>query len=252
MTRVPTSIEGFDELIGGGFNDGDVILITGGPGTGKTTFGVEFLVKGITEHNESAVFVTMEENPSRVIKNMWQYGWDLERLIKENKLRIIKVDPIAYGRYVQKAIDSTDSAIQIDAGTAIIENLVLQIQKQIEEIGATRMFIDSITSLKLATEPTTVRHSILELVRNIESLHCTTLLSSEYHNTKEQFMVEEYLAEGVIRLHIFRVGGEKVRGIEILKMRGIKHDEQVHPYNLQDDGFVVYPTENIHMDTGSF
>ncbi|MCK5660954.1 MAG: DUF2075 domain-containing protein, partial [Methanosarcinales archaeon] len=82
MTRVPTSIEGFDELIGGGFNEGDVILITGGPGTGKTTFGVEFLYKGITEHNERAVFVTMEENPSRVIKNMWQYGWDLERLIK--------------------------------------------------------------------------------------------------------------------------------------------------------------------------
>lgn len=249
---MPTSIEGFDELIGGGFNEGDVLLITGGPGTGKTTFGVEFLFKGITEHNESAVFVTMEENPSRVIKNMWQYGWDLERLIKENKLRIIKVDPIAYGRYVQKTIDSTDSAIQIDSGTAIIKNLVVQIQKQIEEIGATRMFIDSITSLKLATDSTSIRHSILELVRNIESLHCTTLLSSEYNTKAEQFMVEEYLAEGVIRLHIFRVGGEKVRGIEILKMRGIKHDEQVHPYNLQENGFVVYPTENIHMDTASF
>ena len=252
MTRVPTSIEGFDELIGGGFNEGDVILITGGPGTGKTTFGVEFLYKGITEHNERAVFVTMEENPSRVIKNMWQYGWDLERLIKENKLRVIKVDPIAYGKYVQKAIESHDSTVHIDAGTAIIENLVLQIQKQIEEIGACRMFIDSVTSLKLATDPTTIRHAILELVRNIENLNCTTLLSSEYNTANEQFMVEEYLAEGVIRLHIFRVGGEKVRAIEVLKMRGIKHDEQVHPYAIQDDGFVIYPSENIHMDATIF
>ncbi|MCK5661101.1 MAG: circadian clock protein KaiC, partial [Methanosarcinales archaeon] len=177
---------------------------------------------------------------------------DLERLIKENKLRVIKVDPIAYGKYVQKAIESHDSTVHIDAGTAIIENLVLQIQKQIEEIGACRMFIDSVTSLKLATDPTTIRHAILELVRNIENLNCTTLLSSEYNTSKEQFMVEEYLAEGVIRLHIFRVGGEKVRAIEILKMRGIKHDEQVHPYAIEDNGFVVYPTENIHMDATMF
>jgi len=252
MTRVPTSIEGFDELIGGGFNEGDVMLITGGPGTGKTTFGIEFLYNGITKHGERGVFVTMEENPSHVIKNMWQYGWDLERLVKENKLRIIKVDPIAYGTYIKKAIESHDDNVHMDVGTAVIESIVLQIQKQINEIGASRMFIDSITSLKLATDPTTIRHTILELVRNIENMSCTTILSSEYNTANEQFMVEEYLAEGVIRLHIFRVGGEKIRAIEVLKMRGIKHDEQTHPYAIEDNGFVVYPTEKIHMDAIRF
>lgn len=194
----------------------------------------------------------MEEKPSRVIKNVKQYGWDLESLVKDNKLRMIKVDPIAYGKYVQKSIGSRDSGINIDTGTAIIENLVLQIQKQIEEIGAKRMFLDSITSLKLATDSTTIRHSILELVRNLENIQCTTLLSSEYNNAKDSFMVEEYLAEGVIRLHIFRVGGEKIRGIEVLKMRGTKHDEQIHPYSIQENGFVVYPTENVHIDSGGF
>ena len=61
MTRIPTAIPGLDELIEGGFIENDVILLTGGPGAGKSTFGVQFLYEGIVKYNEPGLYVTLEE-----------------------------------------------------------------------------------------------------------------------------------------------------------------------------------------------
>jgi len=242
MTRVPTAIPGLDELIEGGFIENDVVLLTGGPGAGKSTFGVQFLYEGIIKYNDPGVYVTLEESPARIVRNMWRHNWDLERLVKENKLRIIRADPIAYERHI-KEMRTTDGFT--DTESATIENILKHIYKQVQDIGAKRLFIDSITSLKMSSDPTTVRHMILEFIKNIENFDCTTLITSEIHGSDESFRVEEYLSEGVIRLHMFRVGGNKVRGIEILKMRGVKHDEMMHPYAITDEGIVVYPYENV-------
>jgi KaiC/GvpD/RAD55 family RecA-like ATPase len=242
MTRIPTAIPGLDELIEGGFIENDVILLTGGPGAGKSTFGVQFLYEGIVKYNEPGLYITLEESPARIIRNMWRHNWDLERIIKEHKLCIMRANPIAYERYI-KDMKPTDGFV--DSESATIENILKQIHKQIQDIGAKRLFIDSITSLKMSSDPATERHMILEFIKNIENFDCTTLITSEIHNIPESFSVEEYLSEGVIRLHVFRVGGNRVRGIEILKMRGVKHDEVMHPYAITDEGIVVYPTETV-------
>ncbi|MBN2488376.1 MAG: AAA family ATPase [Methanosarcinaceae archaeon] len=242
MTRIPTAIPGLDELIEGGFIENDVILLTGGPGAGKSTFGVQFLYEGIVKYNEPGLYITLEESPARIIRNMWRHNWDLERIIKENKLRIMRANPIAYERYIK---DMKPAEGFVDAESATIENILKQIYKQIQEIGAKRLFIDSITSLKISSDPATERHMILEFIKNIENFDCTTLITSEIHSVPESFSVEEYLSEGVIRLHVFRVGGNRVRGIEILKMRGVKHDEVMHPYAITDEGIVVYPSETV-------
>lgn len=242
MTRIPTAIPGLDELIEGGFIEDDVILLTGGPGAGKSTFGIQFLYDGIYNYGDPGVYVTLEESPARIIRNMWRHNWDLERLIKENKLRIMRANPIAYERYIKESVQSEGIT---DVETATIETLLKQIFVQIKEIGAKRLFIDSITSLKMSSDETTVRHMIMEFIKNLENFDCTTLITSEIHSNVDEFSVEEYLAEGVIRLHVSRVGGNRVRAIEIIKMRGVKHDEIMHPYAITDEGIVVYPFETV-------
>lgn len=235
--RVPTSIPGFDELVEGGFVENDVILITGGPGAGKTTFGIQYLYEGITLYNEPGVYLTLEESPARTIRNMWRFNWDLERLIKEDKLRIISVDPLTYGKHAHQSRNSDSNP---DVKDLTIEKLVKNITDHIHEIGAKRLVIDSITSLKISANPVEVRHLILGFITQLEKLDCTTLVTSEVPDKSENFSVEEYLAEGVIRLHVFRVGGRKSRAIEILKMRGVKHDEQIHHYAITDNGIVIH------------
>jgi KaiC/GvpD/RAD55 family RecA-like ATPase len=242
MARIPTGIPGFDQLVEGGFIENDVILLIGGPGAGKSTFGAQYLYEGITRYGETGVYITFEEAPARIMRNMWRHGWDLERLAKEDKLRIIRVDPIAYERYIKKNHD-TESGNETD--TTTIEAVLRQIYASVQEIGAKRLFIDSMTSLKITPDPVNVRYIILEFIKNIEIFDCTTLITSELNNDPDHFSVEEYLAEGVICLKVLRIGGERIRSIEILKMRGTKHDEVLRPYVMTDHGIVVYPTQSV-------
>ncbi len=246
MSGVSTSIPGLDELIEGGFVENDVILITGGPGSGKTTFGIQYLMGGIIEHNEPGIYVTMEETPVRVIRNMWRFGWDMEQMVRENMLRIIQLNPIQYKNFIR--IDKHNAAIQLDPEGHILENMMEQLQSTIHEINAKRLFVDSITSLKINPEESIVRFRIMELIKNLENLDCTTLASSEIIEHGGKFTVEEYLCEGVIRLHVFRVGGTREHAIDILKMRGIKHDERLHPYSITNTGIVVYPSDIVIFD----
>ncbi len=246
MSRVSTGIPGLDDLTAGGFISGDIVLVTGGPGSGKTTLGLQYLYRGAMDYGEPGILVTLEESPARVIRNAWQFGWDIERLIKENKMRVIHADPIAYAHYIPDRGDGDD--MHLDTGSKIVETLSKHIERYVGEIEARRIFIDSITSLKISQEQIRARFTIMELIKNLENLDCTTVLSSEINSgtlSYESFSVEEYLSEVVIRMHTFRVSGNRIRAIEVLKMRGGKHDDMLRPYAIIDTGLVVYQRETV-------
>ena len=86
LPKAPTGIQGLDEITGGGLPRGRPTLISGGAGSGKTLFGLEFLVRGATQFNESGVFMSFEESIPDLTKNVASLGFDLERLVAEKKL----------------------------------------------------------------------------------------------------------------------------------------------------------------------
>jgi len=244
MGKVKTAIPGLDELIEGGYVENDVILVTGGPGAGKTTFGLQYLVGGAVNYNEPGVLVVMEETPSRMIRDSWRFGWDIEKLVAQKKLKIIYANPFKYTKIAQPMEDRPMNVITANKNTG---DILMQIKIEAAAIKAKRVFIDSITSLKLSAENVDARNIVSEFIKNLEYLDCTTLMTSEIQG-RQAFSVEEYLSSGVIRLHVFRVGGSRVRGIEILKMRGVKHDDTLHPYEIQEKGIIVHPNEVVMND----
>ena len=244
MGNVKTAIPGLDELIEGGYVENDVILVTGGPGAGKTTFGVQYLVGGAMNYNEPGVLVVMEETPSRMIRDSWRFGWDIEKLVAQKKLKIIYANPFKYTKIAQPMEDRPMNVITANKNSG---DILMQIKIEAAAIKAKRVFIDSITSLKLSAENVDARNIVSEFIKNLEYLDCTTLMTSEIQG-RQAFSVEEYLSSGVIRLHVFRVGGSRVRGIEILKMRGVKHDDTLHPYEIQEKGIIVHPNEVVMND----
>lgn len=243
MGTVKSAIPGLDELIEGGYVENDVILVTGGPGAGKTTFGVQYLMGGVENFNEPGILVAMEETPSRIIRDSWRFGWDMEKLIAQKKLKIIYANPFKYTKFAKTPENSPVCSI---AASKNVGDIFRQIQEAAGEIKARRLFVDSITSLKLSAD-SDARDVVSEFVKNLEYLDCTTLMTSEIYGG-QSFGVEEYLSAGVIRLHVFRAGGSRVRAIEILKMRGVKHDDSLHPYEIQEKGIVVHPTETVMND----
>src|SRR5919201_6954816 len=128
---IRTGIAGLDDILRGGFPRGNVLLVEGAAGTGKTLLGLEFVYRGITEHNEPGIIVTFEVAPRKLIHDAVAFGWDLEGLQQQNKLKIIFTSP----QVLSQELRSPDSLLLETAS----------------EMGAQRIFIDGISLLRTAS-----------------------------------------------------------------------------------------------------
>jgi circadian clock protein KaiC len=87
--NVPSGVEGLDELISGGFPQGRVVLILGGPGTGKTILASQFLYKGISQYGENGIFVSLDESKDHFYSEMLKFGWDFKKAEEEGKFLFV-------------------------------------------------------------------------------------------------------------------------------------------------------------------
>src|ERR671922_2310869 len=125
---IRTGIAGLDDILRGGFPRGNVLLVEGAAGTGKTLLGLEFIYRGITEYHEPGLIVTFEVAPRKLIRDAIGFGWDLEGLQQQNQLKLIFTSP----QVLSQELRSPDS-------------LLLEAAAQ---MGAQRIFIDGISLLR--------------------------------------------------------------------------------------------------------
>ena len=143
----PTGIEGVDELLEGlGIPRGYAVLVLGGPGSGKTSFGFQFLINGVLKYEEPGVFVSLDEDPNQLRWNAARMGLELEPLEKEGKLSIIDATVV---RFVSKDVSVGASSISVSKGEFAMASVLEMINRKIIETGAKRLVIDSLASLIL-------------------------------------------------------------------------------------------------------
>lgn len=133
LPKAPTSIQGLDEVTGGGLPKGRPTLVCGGAGCGKTLFAMEFLVHGATQYNEPGVFISFEETEQELNANVASLGFDLESLVKQKKIWLEHV-------HIERA------GIE-QSGEFDLEGLFIRIHNAIESIGAKRVVMDTIEIL---------------------------------------------------------------------------------------------------------
>src|SRR5258708_32750195 len=124
---IQTGIDGLDQIFVGGILKGNVILVEGTAGTGKTLLGLEFIYRGITEHDEPGIIVVFETSPRKLIRDATGFGWNLDELQQQNKLKIIFTSP----KVLDQELRSPDSLLLETAAA----------------IGTRRIFIDGISLL---------------------------------------------------------------------------------------------------------
>ncbi len=226
MNRIKTGIPGLDELIEGGFPVASSILLTGGPGSGKSIFCLEYLYKGANDYGEPGMYITLEEGPHNLWWNMQRFKWDLLPLERKNLLKIYKFEP-------EKSMKNN------------IEEQINKIVDKTKEMGAKRLVIDSITAFSFWVEDVTeIRYGVYKLVNELRKLNCTTILTSETSGRKNdmsRFGVEEFLVDGVIMLYFMPLH----RALFVRKMRGTNQDKKVHPVVINDAGISVDSKEEI-------
>ncbi len=241
---VSTGIPGVDKILAGkGFPSGHTLLVSGGPGSGKSTFAIQFLYTGATQHGESGVYVTLDEDPSDIKTNMAKFGWDLEKLEDEKKLVFINISP------VRVAPSESGGLIQIGMKEFRLIKLLEAIKQGIDEVNAKRVIVDPLTIFTLQYPDEVERiYAMRDLMRDLKKRGSTNLLISELRGTglEREHQFEEYLVQGVILLRTFLKDSKLVRVFQVEKMRGLAIDNQPRPYTITGKGVEVYPESVVY------
>ena len=221
--RIMTGISGLDAILSGGIPRGNVILIEGAVGTGKTTMGAEFIYRGVQEFGEPGIIVVFEVSPDKLARDAAGLGWDLPALERSQKLKIIYTTREVFQQELQQA----DSLLMDEAN----------------KIGARRIFIDGAALLPPRSEADS-RETFHVLVQGLQRENLTAVLALEAAaliNGEFPSLHEESIADTVIRLRKEDLLRATARSIEIVKSRG--HDFQMgrHSFRIVDGkGIEVY------------
>ncbi|MFA6269249.1 MAG: ATPase domain-containing protein [archaeon] len=233
MERTKIGIPGVDELIGGGIPKGSNVLLSGGAGTGKTIFATQYLYNGALQYGEPGVFVTLEGNVRDIAWNMESFQWDIKSLQDQNLFTIYKL-----GMEFIKDKEMIETKL---------EDQLNEIAKEVQEINAKRLVVDSTTVFGAYLDPSLLRTTLFKLCDKLKTFGCTTILTSETQSNKNVFSafgVEEFVVDGVIALYF----SPPNRSLFVRKMRGTNHDKNPHPFEITPKGAMVNPRDNIIWD----
>jgi KaiC/GvpD/RAD55 family RecA-like ATPase len=222
--RVSTGIAGLDEMIGGGFPAGHVVLVTGLPGTGKTCFGLQFLMAGAAA-GEKGVFLSLEEDVAPLLESARQFQWPVDSQIRSGLLKVLRIDP--------KETRQSLHRIQGELG------------KELLGLAARRIVVDSVSLLNMLSDDESGRRSTLfALAAACREAGATTVLTAEadpLHPEVSRDGLSEYVADGVLLLG-YRTGADGHRvglSLRVLKMRRTAHVRSVQPYTIGPNGISV-------------
>jgi circadian clock protein KaiC len=222
---IPTGLPTLDALLRGGIPRGTPSLLTGAAGTGKSTLGLQCLYRGAVDRHEPGMYISYEETPEQIVANAARFGWDLRPLIEQGLLRI-----------------------EYTALTEVNPNEQAQrIQARLQEMGARRAVIDSLTMLLQQFERSdAMRQFVYRLVSIFRNAGCTALLISDPpigSTAISRFGVEESIIDGVIILRIITGAEERMRQrtLEIYKMRGVAHAMGEHTMTISARGLQIFP-----------
>ena len=221
--RVPTGIEGLDILIEGGFLRGDVILVAGGSGSGKTIFSTQFIYNGALQYDEKGVYATFEEDSKTLKRNMLRFGFDLEKLEKEGTVKVIDLETLKGG--------GLSANIEYILGT-------------LNKIEAKRLVIDSLTAfLSACTEKLEYRMLMHLIYRMLKTRNVTTIMTCSVSKGAKTLGlgIEEFIADSLIFLENSIENLELRTRFLLQKMRGTDHSKKYHNVIITDKGLQIVP-----------
>jgi circadian clock protein KaiC len=239
LQKSPTSIQGLDEITGGGLPKGRPTLVCGGAGCGKTLFAMEFLVRGATQYNEPGVFISFEETEEELAENVASLGFDLDDLTKRKKIWLEHIH-----------LERNEIA---QSGEYDLDGLFIRIHHAIESIGAKRVVLDTIESLfSELPSPLILRAELRRLFGWLKRKGVTTIVTAERGDgTMTRQGMEEYVSDCVILLDHRVVDQSSIRRLRVVKYRGSTHGTNEYPFLIDEDGFSVLPVTSLGLNYSS-
>ncbi len=240
--RASTGVQGLDEMLSGGFPEGRVILVVGGPGTGKTILASQFLYKGIYDYNEKGIFVSLDEGKNHYYSEMQNFGWDFKKAEEEAKFVFIDATRMSRSVLLRDKMYGETSGLR---GKQLpIDKLVEELEAKIHQIDAKRVVLDTLATLfHRFPDPVERRIAVVDLTESLSELGITTIITTELSRLGLDRAIsdEEYMAHGVIMMQTLFSQEATTRAIHVQKMRGTKVISKRVPYTIDRNGIEVFP-----------
>jgi KaiC/GvpD/RAD55 family RecA-like ATPase len=226
VERVSSGIPGLDELIEGGFVRNSVNLVAGMAGTCKTTFGCQFIWEGLKK-GEKGLYVTLEQSEKDIRRDMLRFGMDFSPYIEKGECKFVEITP------------------------GDVDELKASIINEVGRLGKVDRFV--LDSLSLAAmgwkerpeEVFKLRTKVFSLLKTLKNLNLTSIVIAEIPSGEQslgRLGFEEFIVDSVILLKVLPVD-IPMRTLQIIKMRGTKHDMRVHPFEVTPEGIVIQKTK---------
>ena len=235
LPKCPTGIKGFDQITEGGLPKNRTTLICGSAGSGKTLWGIDFLIKGTTNYNEPGVFMSFEETEDELYQDVASLNLDLRGLVSQKQILVEHV--------VLERRDIQESDFNL-------EGLLVRLEHAIDSIGAKRVVVDSIESLFAGlTDAGILRLEIKRFFRWLKTKQVTAIVTGEPgQGSYTRHGLEEYISDCIVLLDN-RVSEQiSIRRIRVIKYRGSNHGTNEYPFVIDDAGLSVIPITSAGLD----
>jgi KaiC/GvpD/RAD55 family RecA-like ATPase len=231
LKRLSTGIKELDAMIGGGIPEGDVVLYSGPPGTGKTVACMQFVMDGVSK-GEDCIYVASEETRGKLIEHAKLLGFNFKKAVKEKKLEIFQVEDVAF----QDPLGLI-SKLPRDPEQRI-KRLTAAIRKWMDKCEGKRLVIDSMIAYTIEDS----QHKILmnsELFRELDDLGMTTIFVSELEPDSKAYSREgimDALADGIVLFNHELEGKKGYKTMEVVKMRDSEIIDEVRRFDIAKKG----------------
>jgi len=223
IVKVSSGIDELDEILGGGFFPGYIVLIAGHPGAGKTTLAAAFLYYGAKKHDEPGIYVSFSENKEEFYRHMETLGFDFDELEKEGKFMFIEAMTFASKEAISGLID-------------VIANTI-------NELDAKRIVLDTVTALIGVLSPAEARAFLqTTLVKIVKPLKMITYLIADLPHGSETigYGFEEFQSDVVLKMIIERAKGLARRKLVIYKTREMPVPFYEYEFTIGMGGVKIY------------
>ncbi len=227
IERSQSGIVGYDSITSGGFVKNSCNVIIGGPGSGKSTFLLEYLYNGATKFNENGLYCSFEPDILDTLNDAFAHGWDFFKLAEEGRIKFIKFSP--------------DTSI---------DELKNELTKLISQNGIKRVCFDPVSVLALNIgDKGKIRERVFDLVALMKRLRVTTILADESVESDSMggFIDGEwsktdiirFLSDSVTIMYTSGLAGNSDRAIKIEKMRRTNHERSILGLKITENGIEV-------------
>lgn len=233
LVKAPTGIAGFDEITAGGLPQGRTTLLSGGPGSGKTLFAVEFLTHGMRSCNEPGIFVAFEEGPDRIAANFQGFGFELAQL---------QTSGIFF-------IDAHPSPDTVHAGSFDLNGMLAALDAKADALGARRIVFDALdVLLDLIPELAEKQRECYRLHQWMLARKLTGLITAKSGDDRTGSQgarvssLMDFMVDCTVVLNHRIISGVSQRNLRVEKYRGSGFDENELPFVIGTTGFDMAQT----------